>query len=109
MTVRIEDPRWKVRLSVPRRGGWSEWGAVSGSFDQRLADEATGAVISASVESQVRRGRDYVRVMIAVTVDAPDVAEALDAAWWSFRQAVADDTEGWDLAAAMAEVRPGRQ
>ena len=40
------------------------------------------------------------------TVDAADVAEALDLAWWTFRKAAGEDLAGWDLARAAAEVRP---
>jgi hypothetical protein len=43
-------------------------------------------------------------VVIAVTVDAADVAGALGLAWESFMKA-ADDDPGWQLAAATAEVR----
>ncbi len=46
-----------------------------------------------------------VRVVIAATAEAADVAEALDLAWWVFRRAAGDDA-GWDMAAATAEVRP---
>jgi len=46
-------------------------------------------------------------VVIAATVDAADVAEALDLAWRSFLTAAGDDAEGWDMAGATAEVRPG--
>lgn len=42
-----------------------------------------------------------------MTVIAPDVAQALTAAWWTFRKAVGNDMEGWDMAGAIAEVRPG--
>jgi hypothetical protein len=41
-----------------------------------------------------------------MTVGAAHVAEALDLAWWAFRRAVGDDAEGWDTAAAAAEVKP---
>ena len=41
-----------------------------------------------------------------MTVIAPDVAQALTAAWWTFRKAVGSDTEGWELASAAAEVTP---
>lgn len=44
---------------------------------------------------------------IVMTVIAPDVAQALTAAWWTFRKAVGNDMEGWDMAGAIAEVRPG--
>jgi hypothetical protein len=98
--------RYSVRLSVPRRGGWRAWGTLRVEFERRLAGQQGAAVITARVDSEVRRGRDYVRVVIVMTVAAADVAEALDAAWWAFLKAADDDAEGWDLAAATAEVRP---
>ena len=97
---------YQVRLSVPRNGGWRAWGAVSGDFERRLARQQGPEVIDAHVESQTRRGRDYVRVTIALTVDAPDVARALTAAWSAFVKAASDDPAGWDMASATAEVRP---
>jgi hypothetical protein len=100
-----DGPRWTVRLSVPRRGGWRAWGAVRGEFERRLAEQGTAAV-AARVDSEVRRGRDYVRVVIVMTVDAADVAEALDMAWWAFQKAAGEDLAGWALAEAEAEVRP---
>jgi hypothetical protein len=109
VTCRQESTRYSVRLSVPRRG-WRGWGPVSGEFERRLAAQespAVTAVIAARIESETRRGRDYVRVTMAITVTAPDVAEALTAAWRAFREAAADDTAGWDMASATAEVRPG--
>jgi hypothetical protein len=64
-------------------------------FEQRLA--------TAEIESETRRGRDYVRVTITAAVYAADVAEALTAAWETFRRAAGDDAAGWDMAAASAE------
>ena len=64
-------------------------------------------MIAARIDSEVRRGRDYVRVVIAITVSADDVAEALDTAWRAFLYAPDDNAPGWDTAAASAEVRPG--
>ena len=58
------------------------------------------------VDSEIRRGRNYVRVVIVATVVAADVAEALDLAWWTFRKAAGEDLAGSALAAAEAEVRP---
>jgi len=98
--------RHSVRLSVPRTGGWRAWGAIRGEFERRLADQESAAVMAARVDSEVRRGRDYVRVVIAATVEAADVAAALDLAWSVFRKAAGDDLEGWDTAAASAEVKP---
>ena len=79
---------------------------VRGEFERRLADQESAAV-AARVDSEVRRGRDYVRVVIVATVDAADVAEAMDLTWWAFRKAAGEDLAGWDMAAATAEVRPG--
>jgi hypothetical protein len=98
---------YHVRLSVPRRGGWRAWLPVSGRFEQRLAEQP-GSVIGASVESETRRGRDFIRVSVVITLAARDVAEALDGAWQVFCLAAGDDTAGWDMAGAVAEVRPAR-
>jgi hypothetical protein len=106
MTGRQAGAQYVVRLSVPRAGGWRAWAAASGDFERRLAGEASRAAISARVESESRRGRDYVRVMVLVTVQAADVAQALAAAWRVFRDAAGDDAAGWDMPAAAAEVRP---
>jgi len=99
--------RYSVRLSVPRVGGWRAWGAVRGEFDRRLGEQEGATVIAARIDSEVRRGRDYVRVVIAITVSADDVAEALDTAWRVFLNASDDNAPGWDTAGASAEVRPG--
>ena len=61
------------------------------------------------MDSEIRRGRDYVRVVIVATVDAADVAEALDLTWWTFQQAAGEDLAGWALTDAEAEVRPERR
>lgn len=55
-------------------------------FGRQLAEQESAAV-ALHVDSEVRRGRDYVRVVIVATVDAADVAEALDLTWWTFRKA----------------------
>jgi hypothetical protein len=97
-----------VRLSVPRLGGWREWGVASGDFERRLADEESPVLIAPRVDGEVRRGRDYVRVVIVATADAGDVAEALELAWWAFREAAGEDSSRWDTAGTTAEVRPGQ-
>jgi hypothetical protein len=97
--------RYQVRLSVPRTSGRRAWGAAAGAFERRLAEQESAAV-AARVDSEVLRGRDYVRVVIVAAVDAADVAEALDRAWWTFRKAAGEDLAGWDLVTATAEVRP---
>jgi hypothetical protein len=98
--------RWSVRLSVARLGGWRAWLVVNGDFERDLAGQASDAILAPHVEAESRRGRDFVRVTIAMTVTAPDVAQAMTAAWWTFRKAVGNDTEGWDMATATAEIRP---
>jgi hypothetical protein len=102
--------RWKtryaVRLTVPRRGGWRAWGAVRADFERALADPVDPAIASAEIASELRRGADYVRVTIALTVLTTDVAEALVIAWDAFCGATRDDLTGWEVAAAAAEVQP---
>lgn len=93
-------------ISVPRSGGWRAWGSARGHFERRLAAQESPTVTGARIESETRRGRDYVRITISVVVSAPDVAQALAAAWWVFRKAASDDAAGWDMAAATAEVQP---
>ncbi|MBV9093808.1 MAG: hypothetical protein JO132_08035 [Streptosporangiaceae bacterium] len=98
--------RYFVRLSVPRHGGVRAWRAVSDDFERGLAVQESATVAAPHVESESRRGRDYVRVVAIATVSAADVVEALAIAWQVFRWAAADDTDGWDMAAAIAEIRP---
>jgi hypothetical protein len=61
---------------------------------------------SPHVEKESRRGRDYVRVTVGMTVMAADVAQALVIAWRAFKRAAAEGIEGWDTASASAEVQP---
>jgi hypothetical protein len=92
---------------VPRIGGLRAWGSVAEDFDRGLATQESTMVIYPHVEKETRRGRDYVRVAIAMTVTAADVAQALVIAWRAFRRAAGDDLGvGWDVAGASAEVRP---
>ena len=102
--------RWKTRylvqLTVPRRGGWRAWGAVRADFERALAGAADPAIASAEIASELRRGADYVRVTVALTVVTTDVATALAIAWDSFRSAARDDITGWEVGAAAAQVQP---
>ena len=98
--------RWAVRLSITRRGGWHAWGPISGDFERSLAAQAGTAVIQPRVDAETRRGRDHVRITVAMTIASADVAGALAEAWQAFRDASRDDPRGWDLASAAAEVRP---
>jgi hypothetical protein len=108
MKTRQRIARYCVRLSVPRRGGLRAWRAASDDFDRALAGQESATVVAPRVEAENRRGGDYVRVVVVATVRAADVAEALDLAWQVFRQAAGDDPAGWDMTAAMAEVRPAK-
>lgn len=98
--------RYQVQLGVPRIGGMLAWGAAAGDFGRRLAGQESLTVIAPGVDRQIRRGRDFVRVVIVMTVEAADVAEAVTLAWRVFTEAAGDDIGGWDLAAATADVRP---
>jgi hypothetical protein len=82
------------------------WGPISGDFERSLAAQAGSAVMKPRVDGEARRGRDHVRVTVAMTVASADVAGALTEAWQAFREAARDDPRGWDLASAAAEVRP---
>ena len=106
MAITRSRRRWAVRLSITRRGGWYAWGPLSGDFERSLAAQAGGVVIQPRVDSETRRGRDHVRVTVAMTIASADVAGALAEAWQAFRDAAHDDLRGWDLASAAAEVRP---
>jgi hypothetical protein len=98
--------RFRVRLTVPRRGGMVEWLHATGEFERRLAGQQDLPVADAHIESESRRGRDFVAVRILLTVDAADVAQALTVAWDALQGAASDDLAGWDLASARAEVQP---
>ena len=95
-----------MRLTVPRRSGWRAWGAVRADFERALADLADPAIASAEIASELRRGVGYVRVTVALIVVTTDVADALAVAWDAFRSAARDDLTGWEVTAAVAEVRP---
>jgi hypothetical protein len=106
MIVRRARPRFTVRIEVSHSGGSQAWGAVAGAFERRLAAQVSPVVSEARVESEVRRGRDSVRVRIAVTARAADLGQAAVIAWDVFRVAAGDDAAAWDLAAASAEIKP---
>ena len=93
-----------MQLTVPRRLAWL--GPVRAGFERALADPPGSAIASAEIASEHRRGAGSVRVTVAMTVDARDVADALAIAWDAFTGAAAD-VDGWDVTAAAAEVRPG--
>jgi len=98
-----------VRLSVPRRGSRREWETIRDDFEDALAlaGPESPAVTGLRIDSEFRRGRDYVRAVIVATADAGSVADALELVWQAFGAASCTDTGGWDLPAASAEVTPG--
>lgn len=98
--------RWTVRLGIARRGGWRSWLAVSGDFERGLEALASKTVMTPHIDAETRRGRDYVRVTLAMTIAAGDVAEALDSAWRAFQQASRGNARDWDMTSASAEVLP---
>jgi hypothetical protein len=53
-----------------------------------------------------RRGRDFMRVNIAMTVNAEDPGQALTIAWQAFKEAAGEAIIGWDTEGASAEVTP---
>jgi hypothetical protein len=106
MSMVPEDgPRWLVRLSVPRLGGVRAWGAASGVFERSRARQEACAVTEARIESETRRGRDFVWVNVVMTVAAEDVVQALMVAWRVFQRTAGEDLTGWDLEAASVEVQ----
>lgn len=98
---------YAVSIDVPRAGGWRAWNTAAQRFEERLAAQVVPPVRSAEVVSETRHGLDYVRIRVAVAVEAADLAGAVAMAWDAFRAAAADGG-GWDTAAARAEVRPSR-
>jgi hypothetical protein len=102
----VRSARFLVRITVPRRGGVVQWLRASADFERRLAEQQDPPVAGAAIESESRRGRDFVAVRILLTIDAADVAQALTVAWGAFQGAASDDLAGWDLASARAEVQP---
>ena len=86
--------RGATRCGSPCRGGWRAWGAVRADFERALAGPADPAIATAETASELRRGADYVRVTVAVTVAAADVADALTIAWDAFLSAARDDLTG---------------
>jgi hypothetical protein len=100
--------RCLVRLTVPRRGGWRSWRAVSGTFEHRLAEQGSDVVLTPRIDRELRgRGRDYIRVLVVAAVVADDVAEALGLAWWAFKEAASGLFEGPGQCSVLARVRLG--
>jgi hypothetical protein len=106
VTALPELPRYKVRVEIAHVSGTSDWSAAATAFQQGLADQPSLLVTERYMEFLTRERRDYVR--ISVTVEAAHVAEAAVITWAVLQQAMGEDTAGWDLAGASAEIRPAR-
>lgn len=106
MTARPDRPRYRVRVEIPRLSGTRGWSAAAAAFEQGLAAQASLLVTDRQIELVTRQRRDYVRV--SVTVEAAHVAEAAVVVWALLQQAAGEDTAGWDLAGASAEIRPAQ-
>ena len=68
------------------------------SRPRSAAGRAGEPAVAVHVDSWVRRGRDYLQVLIAATAGAAGVAGALDLAWRVFGKAAGSDAAGWDMA-----------
>jgi hypothetical protein len=99
----MADQRYAVLFEVPH-SGVSAWRWAVAEFDERLAGQVVPPVLSADLVAEVRRGRDGLRLRIAVTVRAADVSDAVGVAWDVLE--AASDVGGLDLASATAEAGP---
>jgi len=71
-----------------------------------LAKQQSAAVSGPRVEGMTCRDRDFMRVNMAMTVNAEDPGQALTIAWQAFKEAVGEAIIGWDTEGASAEVTP---
>jgi hypothetical protein len=80
----------------PRRGGVFPQPIASRCFDSG----------SCRAGRQGTSGSLLLWVLVTMDPSARFGVQALDTAWWVLRRAVSNDTVGWDMASATAEVRP---
>ena len=106
MTASPELPRYRVRVEIAHISGTNEWRAAATAFQQGLAAQPSLLVTERQIEFLTRQRRDYAR--ISVTVEAAHLAEAAVITWAVLRQAMGEDSAGWDMAGASAEIRPAR-
>jgi hypothetical protein len=99
----MADRTYRVTFEVPHSGGRA-WHWVAAEFDSRLAAQVIPPVLGADLVSEVRHGRDGLRLRMAVIVQAADVAQAVTAAWEVLE--AASDVGGFDLGNARAEAAP---
>jgi hypothetical protein len=99
----MADRRYAVLLEVPHSGDVA-WRWAAAQVDERLASQVIPPILSAELVAEVRRGRDGLRLRIAVSVRAADVADAVGAAWQVLEAAAV--VGGFDLLSATAEAGP---
>jgi hypothetical protein len=99
----MADQTFTVNLEVPHSGGRA-WHWVVAEFDERLSDQVIPPVLSADLVAELRRGRDGLRLRIAVTVQAANIAEAVRVAWDVLENA--SEVGGFHLASATVDAGP---
>jgi hypothetical protein len=99
----MADQTLAVILEVPHSGR-AAWRWVADQFTEELAAQAIPRVLAADLVSEIRRGRDDLRLRIAVTVLAADVSQAVTLAWDALE--IASEVGGFDLAHATVEAGP---
>jgi hypothetical protein len=99
----VADQAYTVILEVPHAGGRA-WRWVAAEFDEQLAAQVIPPVLAADLVSEIRRGRDGLRLRIEVRVRAGDVGQAVTLAFEALE--AASDVGGFDLGAATAEAGP---
>jgi hypothetical protein len=99
----MADQTFTVNLEVAHSGGRA-WHWVAAEFDERLSDQVIPPVLSADLVAELRRGRDGLRLRIAVTVQAADIAEAVGVAWDVLEDA--SQVGGFHLASATVDAGP---
>src|SRR5260370_18061328 len=91
-------------LGSAAAGRLARLGAVRSDFERRLAAQESRMVIGPRIDSEVRRGQDYVRVVVVATIVTADVAQAAIVAWRGFRRAAGPEPAGGVVAAAPARA-----
>jgi hypothetical protein len=104
MTARPEVPRYNVRVEIAHISGAGEWSAAATALQQGLAEQPSLLVTERQIEFVTRQRQDYVR--ISATVEAAHIAEAAVIMWAVLQHAMGENSTGWDVAAASAEIRP---
>jgi hypothetical protein len=77
-------------------------GPASGDFKPGLAGLASKNVVMPRIDAESRRERDHVRVTLAMTIAAADVAEAPASFLRVLQETAIGDLQGWDMTSASA-------